>query len=98
LIVYKEKVPTNRNTFILVSCFQEVSYPLHACRYKDLISVDVSNESFQKLTFKPRKVRREAQSKGAKELPLPEGQVTPREPLLMDLYPTYLCSCCYWWV
>ena len=60
---------------------QEINVPLNATRYRDLIPVSVSDESFQKLTFKPRKART---TKCNSET----GPDAPREPQVTDLYPT----------
>lgn len=53
---------------------QEVNIPRDATCYKDLIPVGVSDDSFQKLTFKPRLVKRTR----LKET---------KEPNITDLYP-----------
>lgn len=75
-------------------CFSQLNFPPNACRYKDLTSVDVSDESFERLTFKPRKTRQPPQIKETKtKSPVKGGEVMPREPQLMDLYP--LCDCYY---
>ena len=66
---------------------QEVNFPRTVSRYKDLISVEVSDESFQRLIFKPRKVRRPLENRDTKEGSQVKGRVTPKEPMLMDLYP-----------
>ena len=58
---------------------QEVNVPRNATRYKDLIPIDVSDESFQRLTFKPRKARNTKWSSAATD--------APKEPKVMDLYP-----------
>lgn len=62
---------------------QEVNMPRHKVRYSDLPSVDVSNESFQKLVFKPRKDAKKKEDKKA-----PGGREMSEGPSIMDLYPT----------
>ena len=58
-----------------------MNVPWKIARYKDLVPVNVSEESFQKLTFKPHSVQRKLK---------PASVDKPR---LADLYPT-LCSGC----
>ena len=61
---------------------QEVNLPRHASRYSDLPPVDISNESFQKLAFKPR--TKEAKS-GKKTVAGKETATVA--PSIMELYP-----------
>ena len=66
----------------VVTCTQEVNIPRHRSRYSDLPSVDISNESFQRLSFKPRK---DAKPKSGKRST--GSRDTPEAPSIMELYP-----------
>lgn len=62
-----------------VLLLQEVNVPRHVARYSDLVSVDVSEESFQKLTVRLRK-REHCEPKRRSA-----GQA--EKPDIMDWYP-----------
>ena len=60
----------------------------HKSRYSDLPPVDISNESFQRLVFKPRK--KEAKGKSSKNAATASGGVAAEAPSIMDLYPVIM--------
>ncbi len=62
---------------------QELNVPYDATRYKDLVPVKVSDESFQKLIFVPRKKWKPGVA--------PSGE----EPDVMDVYPSN-AVCGHW--
>ena len=72
---------------------QEVNVPLHEARYSELVGVDVSEESFQQLTTKPRTKPCVAEGRrrgkgGGRGVGGRESHSTG--PNIMDLYPTFL--------
>ena len=69
---------------------QEVNIPRHKSRYSDLPPVDISNESFQRLTFKPRK--KETKGKSGKSNTASSGREAAIAPSIMELYPLLIIS------
>lgn len=62
-----------------------MNIPRHKSRYSDLPPVDISNESFQRLTFKPRK--KEVKGKSGKNTSAATGKELAEAPSVMELYP-----------
>jgi hypothetical protein len=63
-----------------------MNIPRHKSRYSDLPPVDISNESFQRLTFKPR--RRETKNESGKARAAATGSEAVVAPSIMELYPS----------
>jgi len=62
----------------LLSVYQEVNVPRHASRYSNLVSVELSEESFTKMTSKQVKKRSKTTKATSSEIEAPS---------IMELYP-----------
>ena len=71
------------NVHFVPCLLQEVNIPRHKSRYSDLPPVDISNESFQRLAFKPRK-KEGVKGKGGRKIAA--SKETTEAPSIVELY------------